>query len=928
MSQYLTFAVLGLGAGVVFASLAISLVVTYRGSGVINFAAGANALFGAYTYAFLRNGQLFIPIPGLRSTVSLGSPLSFWPSFLLALLLAAVLGLVEFVLIFRFLRSAPPMTRAAASIGLAVFLQAAFAMQAGTNTIPVSPFFPQGVLHIFGGTIPVDRFWITATLVVLTLLLVAVYKFTKFGLATEAVAESTVGAVVTGLSPDLIGASNWAISGAVAAVGGIMISPIVSIVPIAYSGFIVAALAAALAARFRSLTVALGIGLSIGVVQSEFTYLSARYSWLPRSGSQDIVPLIVILFVLVFAGQRLPARGGILIRNVDLAPRPRRPLATAAAATAVAIAALLTFSATYRAGLMMSMLLAIVALSFVVITGYAGQVSLAQLALAGAGGFLTSGLTTSWGVPFPFAPLLAAMFVAVLGVVIGLPALRLRGLNVAVVTLAFAALLDRGWFSNSDLNGGLVGARVAPLRLLGVNLSAGIGRAFPTVGFCLVCLVSLVACSLGVVWLRKSKLGGAMLAVRANERSAASSGVDVAKTKVVAFAVAAFIAGLGGALMAYAQGGVSEASYSVYAGLVLFAVVFVAGVNSISGALISGLIGSGGLLYVALSSVTTLGSWFGVFTGIALVLVMVIEPQGIAGMLQKLLLRLVHANDAAAPTGPIMDGVEVVPVRVPVGDNGGSARLVATGLSVHYGGVVAVDNVAINLCDGEIVGLLGPNGAGKTSLVDALSGLATAKGSILLDGVEISKLPAHQRARRGLSRTFQSLDLYEDLTVAENVRSGTLGSGLHGQELDAAVQQALEQLSITELADVLAANLSQGHRQLVSIARSIVDSPTLLLLDEPAAGLGTAESKWLGTRIRSLADTGMAILLIDHDMGLVRSVSDVVYVLAFGEVIASGDPESVYGDPAVAEAYLGSPEPIALELAEVLPDVVEELAHE
>ena len=905
MTSYITFAVLGLGGGAVFASLAVALVVTHRGSGVINFAAGTNALFGAYAFAYFRKGELFVPIPGPASTVSLGGPLDAWLAAALALALAGVLGLIEFALVFRRLRDAPPLIRAAASIGVAVLLQASFAMQAGTNAVAVAPFFPSGSIDVAGGPVPVDRLWVTGCVLGLALGLTLLYRKTTFGLATEAVAESTVGAIATGLSPDALGAANWAVSGVVTAAGGILIAPIVPIVPLAYVGFIVAGLAAALAAQFRSVLVAAAVGLAIGVVQSELTYLSAHHSWLPRSGTQEAVPLLVILGVLLLRGNAIPARGGPLAQTVGLAPRPQRPGAVVIAATAAGAVMILATSGPYRGGLLLSIALAVVALSFVVITGYVGQASLAQLALAGAGAFLTSGLSYSWGVPFPFAPILAGVAVAGIGVVVGLPALRLRGLNVAIATLALATTLEAAWFRNPDLNGGLAGARVAAPRVFGLDLSIGLGRDFPRVGFCLACLVLLAAACWGVARLRLSQLGAAMLAVRANERSAAAAGVNVARTKVVAFAIASFIAGTGGGMLAYVRGGVSADSFGTFAGLALFALVLVAGTGSIGGALLAGLIGSGGLFYVVAAEHVEIGPWFNIGAGVALLATMVIAPDGITGLLHRKLLARTGRNR----TGPRMTTSREALGLLRV--DAGPCLLATDDLRVAYGGVVAVAGVSLQVHEGEVVGLVGPNGAGKTSVVDALSGLTASSGSVRLGDVDIAALPAHQRSRRGLARTFQALDLYDDLSVRENVDAGALRLDCYATERRAAVQAALDQLGLANSADARVAELSQGHRQLVSIARAVVGSPRVVMLDEPAAGLDSTESAWLGEQLSVLRQRRMAVLLIDHDMHLVRSVCDRVYVLDFGEMIASGAPDVVYADARVTRAYLGSPDAVA-----------------
>ncbi len=238
----------------------------------------------------------------------------------------------------------------------------------------------------------------------------------------------------------------------------------------------------------------------------------------------------------------------------------------------------------------------------------------------------------------------------------------------------------------------------------------------------------------------------------------------------------------------------------------------------------------------------------------------------------------------------------------------------AQGASVHFGGVKALDGVDLEVRPGQIVGLIGPNGAGKTSFVDALTGFVSCDGRFELDTTDMSRLRPHGRARLGLARTWQSVMLFEDLTVRENLTVATHRPSLFGAVKDAfargpanaeATDRALEALQLTEVAEVLPSSLSHGRRNLVGVARALAADPKVLALDEPAAGLDTGESEALGRRLRQIADGGPAMLLIDHDMGLVLGICDYVYVLEFGKVIAKGSPAEIRDNPEVIRAYLG-----------------------
>ncbi|HKH88585.1 MAG TPA: ABC transporter ATP-binding protein [Acidimicrobiales bacterium] len=236
-------------------------------------------------------------------------------------------------------------------------------------------------------------------------------------------------------------------------------------------------------------------------------------------------------------------------------------------------------------------------------------------------------------------------------------------------------------------------------------------------------------------------------------------------------------------------------------------------------------------------------------------------------------------------------------------------------LTVRYGGLAAVDDVSLTVTEGQLVGLIGPNGAGKTTFVDALSGFVTASGAVRLAGRPIESLRPHRRARLGLSRTFQSLELFEDLTVRENLLISAEHPRWWSAIIDAArptsskaagaVDWALEAVGIADTADHLPGSLSHGQRKIVAVARALASRPLCLLLDEPAAGLETAESQILGEQFQQIRDHGISILLVDHDMGLVLGICDYLYVLEFGKLIAKGAPAAVRRDPVVIRAYLG-----------------------
>jgi sulfate-transporting ATPase len=893
---------LGLGAGGVYAALALALVITYRASGVVNFATGAMALYTAYTYAGLRKGELLVPIPGLPKTIDIGQELGFWPAVAISMLVAALLGALLYVLVFRPLRDAPPLAKAVASLGVLVVIQGVLAIRQGTVAVSVAPIFPAERWELGSVVILSDRFWLAVTVVILALVLAAGYRYTRFGLLTRATAESQTGAYVSGVSPDRIALVNWMISAMVAGIAGILIAPVSPLTPVTYTLFVVPALAAAVVGRFQYLLPIVAAGLAIGMLQSEALSLVSDVSWMPQTGSAELVPLIVILVALVAVGGGIPARGGLVRQKLGRAPRPRSLLGPALVGAAIGAAALVATDGTWRSAVIGTFIAAVIGLSLVVVTGYAGQVSLAQLALAGTAAFSLSTLTEDWGVPFPLAPLLAALVSTVIGVAVGLPALRTRGLTLGIVTLALAYAIEAVWFRNSEIVPSS-GARVTPPSMFGIDLGIGAGAEFPRIEFGLVCLVTLVLVALGVAILRRSTLGSAMLAVRANERSAAAAGVNVVRVKVVSFALASFIAGLGGSLLAYRRGVVTFDSFTAIGGLALLSTAYLAGITSVWGGINAGILASSGITFIALDRWVDLGEWFQVISGVLLIVTLITNPEGIAAMGHEIADRWARRRAAgrAADTGAERPSVAAVEPTA-VASTGTALRI--DHLTVRYGGVVAVNDVSLRVEPGTIVGLIGPNGAGKTSVIDAVTGFAPATGTVELAGRRINGLAPHTRVRAGLARTFQSLELYDDLSVEENV--SVAARGRRHADRRAGVERALAGVGIRALRDRPAGELSQGERQLVSIARACVADPDVLLLDEPAAGLDGDESALLGDRLRAICASGTTLLLVDHDVNLVLNVCDHVYVLDFGAVIAEGPPAAIRADRAVAAAYLGT----------------------
>jgi branched-chain amino acid transport system permease protein len=897
MQEILLFVLLGLGSGALIAGIALGVVLSYRGSGVINLSVGGLAMLGGYAYWSLNTGKI--------------AALPTWACLVLSLLFVAVVGAVIEFVVWRPMRNAPPLAKLVASLGVLLVAQAAMLLAFGITQQPEPSVLPGNTVHLFGEPIPVNRFILTGLVIVAAAVLATVYRWTRFGLATRAAAENEVAAMLGGLSPNTISLINSVVSALLAGALGILAASITELDPQTLPLQIIPALAAALLASFTSFGIACAASIGIGILYSLLEYASAQ-TWFPQSGGvalpgvTDLLAFVIIVAVLFWRGARIPARGELLERRLPEAPRPRHLPRTAVTWFAVAAAALIVLPFGFREALVNTLTGTLMALSLVVITGFVGQISVAQLSLAGAAGFTVSHMASNFGITFPVAALAGIAVALVIGVITAISAVRVRGISLAVVTLAAAVAIQNFGFTNSTWGGGLAGAPVPEPKWFGLDLGPdaafrGLDGNKPSPVFGWVALVCCVLLCLGVGYVRRGRLGQRMLAVRSNERAAAAAAINPRTVKLAAFTIAAFIAGVAGVLYAYNFLSVSADSFDAVTALSLIAFAYAGGISLISGAVFAGLISAQALIPYALDKWFGLnGNWFLLFGGVILIFTLLRNPEGVAGDLYRRTHKrpAVRAPDAAPDAAP----------AAPVVDAAGRARpdlterpavFKVTGLSVAFGGVHALRDVSLEVREGELVGLIGPNGAGKTTLVDAASGFVASTGRVELGGAALGGLEPYQRARRGLARTWQSTELFDDLDVRENL-------AVASRDGDGTPEQTLGLVGLAWTAGARPAQLSMGQRKLVGVARALAARPTLLCLDEPAAGLDTRESAELGACLRGLADRGQSMLLIEHDMGLVLGICDRVVVLEFGQVIADGPPDEVRNDPRVIAAYLGS----------------------
>ncbi|GAA4553685.1 branched-chain amino acid ABC transporter permease/ATP-binding protein [Pseudonocardia xishanensis] len=899
MHTVLQLAITGLGSGAATALLALGLVLTYRGSGVVNFAQGAIATSAAYTFLVLVEEDW-----------------STLPAAAVSVAIAVAIGVAFQVLVLRNLRTAPPMAKVIATIGLLVTLVALVPLVFGDEWRPPVELVDRTAIDLgFGDpafVFPFDRLVFLLVAIAATVVLWAIYRFTTFGRATRALADNERAVTLLGYSTDTLAVINWGLGAALAGGAGVLLASLVQQTPMSYTLILGGAIAAALIANFRSFAVTLVACLLLGSVQAVVQSIAPDLTAVTTIGGWgELIPLIVIVVVMVVRGRSIPVRGALLETVLPAAPAIRSPLRFAAIGIAVGLVWMIVVPAAWVAPSTISLIGGLVCLSLVVLTGYLGQVSLAQMFLAGSGAFFAAQAASS--LPFPIPLLIGGLAAVPIGWLLALPALRIRGINLAVVTMAAAFAADAAFFTDFRLAGGSSFERPS---LGGIELNPVTSpRSFAVV----VLIVVLLLC-LGVAWLRRSHIGLRLLAVRANERGAAALGLSNARAKLVAFGISAFIAGVSGALLGYQAERLSYDNFGAFLSLVIVSTAYMAGIGAIPSVFIGGLLVSGGLLASWLHFPGVAGQIVQVLGGVGVMLTVIMHPSGLAllphDMREKLQRRrIAHVKDGAeaAPVPePRADGEKEPVADAPsrsvsvaslLTHRDDRRSLVAEHMTLSYGAVTAVNDVSLVVPPGQLVGLIGPNGAGKTSTIDALTGFAPGtRGSVRLGEVEIGGWPAHKRARAGLIRTFQGLEIFDDLTVRENLEVAQRGIA-RGSSVS--VDDALAAFDLRADAERAAASLPQGERRMLALARALACGPEVLVLDEPAAGLDSDESAHLGTLLRGVVDSGLGVLLVDHDMSLVLTVCDHVLVMDFGHVIATGDPNSIRRDELVLSAYLG-----------------------
>jgi len=877
----------GIILGLVYGVLAAGLVVVYRASGVVNFAYGETGALGAAILAKLVIDERWPWLAALPVVLALGG----------------AIGALTEVVIARRLANRPRLALLVATIGLSQVLLVAEIELPAIRRVAPFPSLLSRQLSIGSVVLTGPDFVAIAAVPAIVVGLAVWLTGTPSGRALRASADNPDAARLAGIRPTRVTLLAWTLAGVVSTAAAIIADPLQGVTvgqqtEAIGAGLLVRALVAALVGRLESLPLAIAGGVGVGLVQA---FADAGHI------SQSLVDLILLVAVLVLVLVR-PSRSsdddgaGHLVAVPPLRVGRRRLLAgvrlwAVLVLGAVVVVPLVAGRSSQLFLLSHMALYAIVGLSVVVLTGWGGQLSLGQFAVVGVGTFGAAALE-SHGVPFWLTVPLAGLLGAGVSLLVGLPALRARGLDLAVTTLALAVACSSWLFTQSWLleTGGVALANRGKLAMLDLR---------GPLAYYEVCLLTLGVALVGVSAVRRSDLGRRLLAVRANERRSAAAGVSPARAKLTAFVLAGVLAGVAGALLAGLRVRSGAADFGPDQSLQIVALAVIGGAGSALGAVV------GAVVVLGIPAIFGDNTIAGLLpSGIGLLILVLAVPGGLLEVGDRLgrLVARGGPTDVGPAGGPAGGLAEPGPIRGRAAAVAGSTlALDVRDLRVRYGGRVALDGVDLGVGAGEVVGLIGANGAGKSTLLDVVSGFIIPDGgTIVLAGRTLAGLSPAQRARAGVGRTLQDASLFDGLTVREAVLVSTPGAATDRRER---VSRTLELLALSGLADAPCQHLSTGTRRRVEMACAVAGSPSLLLLDEPTAGLSRVESEGFAPLIQHLqTEVGAAVVLVEHDIALVASVADRIVCLGAGRVIASGPPDEVLADPAVVESVLGTSE--------------------
>ena len=885
-----SFVIIGLVAGSVYGLAAVGLVLTYKTSGVFNLGHGALAALAAYSF-YVLNVQLELS----------------WPiaAFVTVCVVGPAVGLLLELLARRLQGAALPL-QIAGVVGILLVVQAGTLLIFGAQEVRRVPsFLPKGRIEVGGTLIQYDDVLTFVIAVAATAGLWAFLRWTRTGIAMKAVVQNPELLELVGHSATRVRRWAWILGTVMASLSGVLLAPIMPLDPVQLTLLVVAAYAAAAIGTFSNLPGTFAGGLVVGVLAA----LSTR--WLTNGILASLpaaLPFAILFVVLLFFPKKYLADK----TAVRIHPRPtwKAPVRLQAMGGALVVAFLVTvplFAGIHLVDWTVAVAMILVFGSLSLLVHTSGQVSLAQIGFMAIGAATFSHLLHGTGMSWPAALLLAGAVAVPIGAVLAVPAIRLGGLYLAIATFGFGIFLQQMFYTQDFMFGAASsGLEVRRPDTMIVDFASDAGYYY------LVLAIAVVSVAV-VFTLECGRLGRLLTYIKQSPRAAEANGVPAAVTRVLIFCITAFLAAIGGALAASAQQSISADSYAPIISLTVFVIIVLNGPAVPWNAVLAA------AAYTLIPSYfpsTEVGTYLQLLFGISAIVLVMLPPAQLPVRVTSLVDRWFRRDDRTEPalrTEP----VDVEPIEPVV--------LEVSKVGVTFGGVKALDGADIVCTPGRVTGLIGPNGAGKSTLFNAVTGLvATSGGSVSLGGADLRGKSPSARARAGIGRTFQTVELFESMTVRDNVSVGAEGrtvrldpithlrsSKAERDRIRSATESALAACGLEDVADQHVMNLPTGTRRLVEVARCLAGGHTILLLDEPSAGLDHNESARLGELIRRVVDErGIGVILVEHDVSLVLGVSDDVYVLEFGRVIFSGSAADARRSSVVQAAYLGTTEPV------------------
>jgi ABC-type branched-subunit amino acid transport system ATPase component/branched-subunit amino acid ABC-type transport system permease component len=889
MNDILPFLVSGTAVGAVYGLAGTGLVLTYKTSGIFNFGHGALATIAAYLFYALH------VVHGIDWRIAAAVTI---------LVAGPVLGLAMEVFA-RGLAHRPVAMKIVGTVGLILAVQGAGSLLYGPDLINVEDFLPKAGETFPLGGINVRYQYLTITVLALVAVaaLQVLFRFTRTGLAMRAVVDDPDLLGLKGTSPMRVRRTAWVVGSMFAALSGVLVLPLSGLEPISLTFLVVVAFGAAAIGGFSSIPLTFVGGILLGIGSDVVKPYVVDVSWL--SGLPSSLPFVVLFVVLMFLRQRRGQAGA-----PERRPRLewRAPVRVRLVTSAVVLAGFAVVPALagdklgfFTVGLTQIILL----LSLGLLVRTSGQVSLCHAVFGAIGAVAFSQFMSDFHLPWAVALLLGGLVAVPVGALVALPAIRLSGLYLGLATFGFAIMVERLLY---------------PLNFMFTPLAEG--RSMPRPSFATgddayyyLVLVLVVLAAVIVEAVTRGRLGRMSRGMAESPVAVATAGLSTGVTKVIVFCLSAFLAAIAGVLYGSSvqTASTTDPHFTSFSSLTLLVILAIAPFGPPWGAVFMGMTA---VIPAFLTGADT-GFVLNMVFGISAIVVSVGDGPPSPPVWWRSFLNRIGGRAAKPAT---VTPPDPRPSPHPAVHTNPREGLKVEGLTVRYGGLTAVDGLTLHAPPGRVTGLIGPNGSGKTTTFDACSGLtAPGAGRITLHGADVTRLGLAARGRAGLGRTFQNMALCESLTVEENValghESGLAGRNVLNQlvaspkrraETRAAAWSAMELCGITELAGRQAGALSIGHRRLVELARCLAGPFDLLLLDEPSSGLDRAETTAFAEVVnRVVEERGIGVLLVEHDMPLVMSMCEHIYVLDVGALLFEGTPEAVRSSDRVRAAYLG-----------------------